>query len=362
MIDWLSVEVADTVGLPVNAGHVMSVDQDGQLEWSSPKRLNVGGSWSSNMTFRSVCASAADESLHPAQWQLGRSAKRQSGLEVSGNPAKFLQGHNLFGSDDVQQLLGATIAKAAPAVWPELGAVPELDLGNAIISRIDLTGSWILERETDVLPYLQAMEESAWCPYRGRGVMDRGGSTLYFGRTDKGKRAKDWALKLYWKGREVTAHPLPQPAYVVPGLLDDLNRTIRVELTLRTPELKRLGLQKVGQWTAATVREIWEAYVAKLEFGEATVNLDAQSLKQFGLKPRQATALAAWKSGTDLREVMVPSSFRRLRAELKAATGYDIATLCPKSNVVPLRRIVVAREAGRPAWADALTEALTKVA
>jgi len=192
--------------------------------------------------------------------------------------------------------------------------------------------------------------------------MDAGGSTLYFGRTDKGKRAKDWALKMYWKGREVAVHRLPEPAYAVPGMLDELNRTVRVELTLRTPELKRLGMRKVGSWTPAKVAEIWRCYVDKLDFGEATLNLDTVDLGALGIKPRQAHALAAWKAGNDLRSGMSRASFYRLRKELRNLTGHDIACDVPKSNVVPLRRVVTVSPALQPMWADHLTEALAKVA
>jgi len=361
MIDWLSVEVADAVGLPINDGHFCRVRPDRSLEWATACRKSVEGSWSGNMTFRALGASYVEDTT-PAPYMARRLEVKQSGLEISGNPAKFLHGHNLCGSADAVDLLGRVIERAAPAIWPDLAKLPPLDLAEASVNRIDLTSSWLVPRHSEVLPYLAAMAERIWVPYRGRGVLDGGGSTLYYGRTDKGKRAKDWTLKLYSKGHEIGVHPLPLPAYTVPGLLDDVNRTIRVELTLRTAELKRLGLTKVGDWTPEKVREVWEAYVAKLDFGEATLNLDTLDLAELGLKPRHATALAAWKAGNDLRACHSKETFYRLRRELKAATGYDIALRCPKSNVVPLRRIVEAHEAGRPAWADALTDALSKVA
>ncbi len=346
MVDWLTVELPDPIGAPINDGHVCRVRTDGSLHWSTACKRQLGGSHASSMMFRAL--GAADDGVSG------------SGLQISGNPAKFLQGHNLFGSDCPTDLLTRVLDRVGPELWPDVyHDAAMIDLAQGDISRIDLTGSWLLPRAADVVPYLRAMEERVWVPYRGRGVMNDTG-TLYYGRTDKGKRAKDWQLKLYHKGLEIGVHPLPLPAYSVPELLNDTNRTIRVELTLRSAELKRLGLSKIGDWTPEKVAQIWRLYVAKLDFGEATINIDTLDLAELGLKARHATSLAAWKAGNDLRCVMAPSSFRRLRTELKELTGYDIALRCPKSNVVPLRRLVMAEDAGRPAWADALTEALSK--
>jgi II/X family phage/plasmid replication protein len=348
MVDWLTVELPDPIGVAINDGHVCRVRPDGTLHWSTACKRQLEGSHSSSMLFRAL--GAADDGVCG------------SGLQISGNPTKFLQGHNLFGSDCPTDLLTRLIDRVGPELWPNVYHDASLiDFAQGDISRIDLTASWMLERSSDVVPYLRAMEERVWCPYRGRGVMNDTG-TLYYGRVDKGKRAKEWQLKLYHKGAEITVHRLPEAAYSVPGLLDDANRTIRVELTLRSAELKRQGLSKIGDWTPEKVAQIWRSYVAKLDFGEATINLDTLDLAELGLKTRHATALGAWKAGNDLRCIMKPSTFRRLRSELKEATGYDIALRCPKSNVVPLRRLVMAEVAGRPAWADALTEALSKVA
>lgn len=363
MIDWVSVDVPDPIGMPVNAGQVLSVSQDGEIEWTTSKRLQVKGSWSSSMTFRALgCQARAEKSRATSELLSvsGDTALDRSPLQISGNPAKFLHGHNLFGTDDLQELLTRTVAKARGAIWPNISDPPAVEFSEGTLSRIDLTASWLLDRAEDVMPVLRAMEETVWCPHRGRGVFDTGGSTLYYGRTDKGKRSKAWQLKLYWKGAEVGVHKLPHPAYCVPGLLEDLHRTIRVELTLRTPELKRLDLLKVGQWTPAKVAQLWELYVGKLDFGQSTVNLDAVDLAQFNLKPRHTLALAAWRAGNDLRPVMPPRGFYRLRRELLDMTGFDIALVRPKSNVVPLRRIVELKPASVPRWAEPLTEALNR--
>lgn len=288
---------------------------------------------------------------------------RRRGLELSGNPAKFVQGHNLFGSPDPSFVLETALRKVAGSILPDPRQAEDLpfDVSEAIISRIDLTASWTLDREGDVLPFLRAMEERVWVPYRGRGVQSHPG-TLYYGYAAKGKRAKDWQLKLYAKGLEVAHRPLPGVAMQVPGLLDEVNRTIRVELTLRTRELKRLGLRRVGDWTPEKVGEVWRSYVDRLDFGDAKMSLDVTDLAGLGIKPRLIDVIASWKAGNDVRAGRSRASFYRIRNEVLDATGFDIASPVPKSNVVPLRRVIEARPALIPVWADQLTAALEQAA
>ena len=362
MVDWLTVELPDPVGLPVNDGFVAKVKPDGTVDWSTPCQRILEGSWSSSLAVRAIGADACSENR--ALTGLGAGFRR-GGLCVSGNPAKFLSGHNLYGTDCPRELLGRALDRALPAIWPDEPEAEQLrhliDLDQGEISRIDLTASWLLDREQDVLPFLRAMEERVWCPYRGRGVMNDVG-TLYYGKTAKGKRAKDWQLKLYSKGRDVAFHKLPAPAYHVPGLLDEVNRTVRVELTLRTQELKRLGLRKVGDWTREKVAQIWRSYVDKLDFGESALNLDTCELGDLPLKARHIDAIAAWRAGNDLRAGRTRASYYRLRKELREATGIDIATVVPKSNVVPLRRMLAATPLLRPSWADTLDKVLSEAA
>lgn len=349
MIDWISVEVPDPFGEVITGGEVLKVKADGEVEWATRCRREFEGSWSSKMQVRNLMA---DRRVAPGVDPV------RSGLELSGNPAKFLQGHNLFGTDDLAGLTGAVVAKVARALYPE-GRPVCLDVENGELTRIDITGSWLLDRADDVLPFLKAMEERVWCPFRGRGVSPQDGpGTLYYGYSKKGKRAKDWQLKLYSKGRDIVAHPLPEPALAVPGLLHDVSRTVRVELTLRSAELKRLGLKRVGDWTPETVERIWSDYVNRLDFSEATMNLDVIDMSQWPLNSREILAVSCWKSGNDVRAAMPRSSFYKIRASIRRKTGVDIACHVPKSNVVPLRRVIEAKPALRPHWADHLTEAL----
>jgi hypothetical protein len=68
MIDW-GLVLFPIIHHPINSGEVFSVDPDGEVEWRSPKRVQATHLW------------------------------------VNGNPSKFLQGHNVFGSDDIVALM-----------------------------------------------------------------------------------------------------------------------------------------------------------------------------------------------------------------------------------------------------------------
>lgn len=379
MVDFLTVEMPDPFGFDINGGEVIKVGCDGVVDWSTICKKTVKGSWDSSLVIRNVSDCYETEAFEPqgdyqgiAMIPLARPGGltddrlRKRGLELSGNPAKFVQGHNLFGSDDPTKVLAAGVRKVASTMWhgPRVADTFPLDM-NAIsqarISRIDLTASWVLERESDVLPFLRAMEERVWCPYRGRGVQSDPG-TLYYGLAQKGKRAKDWQIKIYSKGMELGRRRLPSFAMEVPGLLDEINRTVRVELTLRTRELKRLGLRCVGEWTPDKVGEVWRSYVDRLDFGESAMTLDNTDLAELGIKPRLLDAISSWKAGNDMRAGRPATTFKRLRKEVRDATGYDIASPMPKSNVVPLRRVIEAKPALYPIWADQLTAALERVA
>jgi II/X family phage/plasmid replication protein len=349
MVDFLTVNLPDPFGRMIHGGEVVKVDPDGAIEWATRCKLALEGSHSNKMMVRNLMA---EETIIPG-------TRRKSGLELSGNPAKFLHGHNLFGSADAPHLLEQCVAKVGSSLFPDLA--PDLAGIDGQLSRIDLTASWLLDREADVMPFLKAMEESVWCPYRGRGVQSDHPGTLYYGKVDKGKRAKAWQLKIYHKGRDIGVHKLPEAALVVPGLLDEVNRTVRVELTLRSAELKRLGKRRVSDWTPAECARVWALYVGKLDFSEAKMNLDTVDLAGL-VKPRLLDAITSWKAGNDLRKGRAPASFYRLRKEIREAVGIDIAVAVPKSNVVPLRRVIEAKPAPRPQWADCLAMALQHAA
>ena len=355
MVDWISARAPTCFDGDVTGGHVMKISPDGEVDWLSHSKKRIEGSFQSSVMVRQILA----EETRPGSVVPGQGG-RSHGCVFEGNPAKFLNGHNLFGSGDATDLLTRSLEKIGKAIgqepWP-------FDFGQSDLTRIDLTSSWLVDRPSDVLPFLEAMQQRCHVPYRGRGVVPPSGpGTLYWGYKKAGERASPWQIKIYAKGLEVAKRPLHADAMKIPGLLEELARTIRVEVTLRTPELKRLGMTKVRDFTPESTKRIWEEYVGKIDFGADDMTLDTHDLAEMEIKPRLVDAVAAWKGGNDMRAGRSRASFYRLRNEIRDACGIDIATSVPTSNVVPLRRVVVAKPALYPLWADAVEGIMSKVA
>lgn len=227
MIDWITAIIPCHHDEKIYGGSIASVDQDGVIDWRVEKKKQIVGSYESSLSIKS---------LDPTQ------------IILDGNPAKWLQGHNMFGSDNLIGLIEAVMHKLIPI----LGLSPdERDLecwANGIYSlkRVDCTAMWGLPRRADVRSWLRAAEMQSKSRH-GRPVTK--GSTLYFG-----KNSRRWSIKFYSKGDEVEArgHKLPQQIELRDNLMEWSDNKLRGELTLRSIQLKEKGLDLAAKWNEYT--------------------------------------------------------------------------------------------------------------
>ena len=336
MIDWLTIIAPMPHPAPITGGAVLSIGPGGEVEWQAVKRQAVEGSYSTRLQIR-TCTHTADRCTH---------------VEISGNPVKFFQGHNLWGTDDVHgvvrgvldyvsRLLCIDVAASTRTAW-ESGAVQ--------ITRVDCTESFHLDTRAQVLAWLRAAEQTAHLSHRGRGQLVKG-STLYFG-----KNSRRWSLKLYAKGQEIEAKGHGQDSILdLPHARTWADRTLRAELTLRSMELKRMNLDTVAAWMPVDGVPFAVSELLRTKLGDMTMttqsHLSAEVLAT--LRPALRMAVQSWESGADRREILPHRTFYRYRAQL-LPHGLDIATLMPKqavSNVVPLQRVLDAKPVSVPDWA-----------
>lgn len=327
MIDWV------TAILPCKhdpskliSGMVMSFDSLGNPEWTVNKKLSVEGSYSSKIQIKS---------------------HTDNQIWISGNPTKFLQGHNIFGSNDLVHIMGLFFD--ALLKFDNLGLSPDpfqyaaIKDGHYALSRVDVNESWHLDNSKDVLAWIRALGTTAYMKHRGAGQFS--GDTAYFGKT-----SRRWSLKCYSKGNEIAVrgHGL-HPDLQIPELIQYANKSLRIEAVIRQLELKRIGLDVASNWDIDTAEELLLNYIQNLEMSDVYMLKD-DVLDT--LPTRLRMVYQSWMNGDDLKQIMTKPTFYRVRKQLEKY-GIDIATPSPKekTNVIPLIRVLEAKPVGIPDWA-----------
>ena len=330
MIDWISGFLPCT-HIPINSGHVVSVNPDGSIDWATPRRTVVEGSYSQKITVRS---GDSDGNGHSTL------------LYFSGNPSKFLQGHNIFGSDNLRELVSEAYHNICTLLElkPTAGDLRLIRAGQYKITRVDINYSFELPTRADVRSWIRAAELKSKTRH-GRPLSK--GGTVYWG-----KHSKRWSLKAYSKGDEIEVpkHRLPDRLIDKP-LAGWADNKLRIELTLRSKELDEINLNTASAWDEKLPGKLFNGYVERLDMTEQ-IALSTEALLQLPSKLRSTYIL--WKEGHDLRPPnMAKNTYYRHRKEL-LEHGIDI-NLRPESidrtNVVPLIRVLEANQASIPDWA-----------
>lgn len=340
MIDWITFiapldHVAGEAG-PFFAGEVMATRPDPThpdgvvLDWGILKRKSFEGSFSSAIQIQST----VDEKGRRAIW-------------VSGNPAKWFQGHNIFGSADLAGLIAEILQRICASVGlnPSAANLSAWAAGDIKLTRVDVTYSYDLGTLPRVRNALRSLDQTANLRHRGRGHF-RGDSLTY------GKGSRRWSLTLYSKGAEILVHKLP-PQLAETSLSAFAQGLLRVEVRLQSLQLVEEQLSYVSAWGENTPLELHQHFLAGLQIAEASM-LDAQLLD--GLPGRLQLAYNNWREGHDLRAILPRPTFYRYRAEL-LKHGVDIAIRQERigvdmSNVVPIRTVLHAYPANVPSWAQ----------
>ncbi len=328
MIDWLDFAV-DVIHDPIPAGRVLAVNPDGTLEWDVPQSMHIEGSYESKMRVRS---------------QGGDGQGRATALYFCGNPSKFLQGHNVFGSDDVNALARAVFDRVLDtlALRADLVAL-SVARGAFDVKRIDITRSFQFRDRREV----QAVLSSLAVKSRSRmGRAQTAGGTVYHG-----KNSRRYTVKCYCKAEELEAgkkHRLPAQLDPTP-IKAFAENLLRIEVTLRSKELQQLQLSRGAQLTPTVVRQLHRDYFGRIEMS-AQAKIPSEELALMTRAIRDTYLM--WHSGIDVRPMMSQTTFYRHRATL-LGYGVDIAlpyegASCP---VIPLFREVVGEPVGIPEWA-----------
>lgn len=327
MIDWVTAKLPCDNNL--RSGCVAKLDADGNVEWLTQSFMSVEGSHESSVGIKSLTPQT---------------------IQVSGNPAKWLQGHNLFGTNDLKALMAAFFSSlyevmAEQGLNPTIEQCDAIEQGRYTVSRIDVNETWHLKNQADVKAWIRAAGEKMSMPYRGKGVFS--GDTLYWG-----KGSKYFYLKCYSKGDEINSKKSNYPdALRVPQMLNYADKALRLELVLCSKALREWGLNEPCKWVIDTPKMLLLKHIRTLDMSN---NFKLSSNITSALPTGLRLAYIAWLGGEDLRAILPKNTFYRYRRKLKE---YDIDIALVRDidkaadNVIPLIRVLEAEPVGIPDWA-----------
>ncbi|OOZ21376.1 hypothetical protein BOW31_12745 [Solemya velum gill symbiont] len=331
MIDWFRGEIK-LLHKPIESGCVVSISPDGTAEWVSPKKVVVTGSHENTFRIRSVG---------------GNGRGLATGLQLDGNPSKFLQGHNIFGTNDLVSLVLQTYDRITESISLDGNvqlARKDIEQGNFLVKMIDINEMYDLGTDSEVEAWLHSAQFLSRSR-SGRPSTSQG--TLYLQ-----KNSRRWAIKFYNKFREINStkkHRLPAELIKTP-LGAYTKGKLRIEVRLMSLELKENNLTHGKHFTEDKVTYLYNQYVKKVNLS-GNVPLQDKRLSDMPRAVRSTYTL--WQSRFDLQNMLTKSTFYRHR-KILMEYGIDI-TMPPidsgKTNVVPLIRVVEATPVQVPDWA-----------
>lgn len=331
MIDWVTCKIPFFYAGSLHNGEVISLTKDGEIEYSLCKRLPVVGSHDSRIMIRSLEFDAAGNTTE---------------IELSGNPVKFLQGHNLFGSSDLLNLMYETILKISHnlgAIQPS-NVLGQIQSGYYTLSRVDINRMYSLGNRAQVLSYINVLASNSRTKAQS-SVMK--GQTVYLNYA-----SKRWSFKMYSKGQEIA---LPRNnkhgGFIMPPeLVKWADNKLRIELTLKSKELIETGLNLASKWRIIEELDIFTDYSDRIQMApQKKIDNLTETIKLASVR----STYVHWLNGEDPRLLLSRPTFYRHRKTL-LDHGVDISILNSKKsenlNVVPLCKVLELKPAEFPHW------------
>jgi len=341
MLDWYSgLAGYDASGLPTDEMVVwnpVTGEVKRQMDWW----LDVTGSFDTNIRVRKV--SSAWQIYQNYKLEMLRAAKAfnlhmppEVIYLVSFNPAKLLQGQNVFGPSVVYL---DCILKESIKQFPDIIRPPDIDDELPMTSqrtRVDIATSIRMDSHAQVHEWLNHAKNETRTR-RKKDVLSFGERT---GMTGPGtvywQAKKRWMIRAYCKYCELEVHPPVGIDKKVDAVKYDRLREyseglLRIELELHRPELKDRGTLDENESGTEEGLIIWQ-YFSKIEVG--VMKKDADQGKQ-KLRPPVKAIYELWLAGHDVTPAAgycKRATFYKFRKEIQELTGQDISLLTPEKE------------------------------
>lgn len=319
MIDWLdfTIEVQHNT---IPSGRFMSVEYDGEVVFESDRMRKVEGSYSSNIH---VSSRSSSDFYSTAMLELGLykgidNDQQSSAISFFGNPVKYLQGHNVIGSDCIRSYASELVKDVLPKLgFPSTVITECLKKITALdfwVTRIDITEMLDFGNNQDVDNYLYMMPHTV----KARGDRcDYTKSTFYVG-----KHSGLWTTKFYNKYKELISrskHHRLHPELQHTALLEFSKGKLRAELTLRKKQLDRLNVSHASK-LQHQLKKLYFDFMGKMTMTNQTADID----KLQTLSDRYQATYYKWRDGLMPKTFLKKATFYNHKREL-LNVGIDIS-------------------------------------
>ncbi len=245
-------------------------------------------------------------------------------LRIIGSPLNFLQGQNVFGSDD----LCALVCQVAINVTERLGIIPSekniksWQKGWFEVHRLDITYNFLMPSRASVVDWLNQAGLSCSA---GKQRVDtiRSSSSHDFETIVMGKTSDFISVKFYDKYKQLLAKKGLHAAsanLVKAELLDYSKRLLRCEIRLNAKYLREHRLTRGKVLTADVLQLHYFNKLQKLSFGSSTI-LPKSHVAD--LTKSESLLYEAWLCGVCLKHSVSESTWFRLAKKLEPH-GVDI--------------------------------------
>jgi II/X family phage/plasmid replication protein len=179
-------------------------------------------------------------------------------VEISGNFYKFLNHHNVTGTNDLVGLVTDLIQHLATldiGIQPTEEELIDVQDGKFRLFRVDVNKAILFGSKVAALDYLEHLKSTASYPYRKKTIYSNG---VYFGM-----RSKRWCLKFYHKGTEVQVHKNRE--FTIDDEMKALaDLMVRAEMRINSQQLKEWDLLFGYQWSKETAQSLLDTTLNKL--------------------------------------------------------------------------------------------------
>lgn len=322
MLDWYSGLIGYDAS-NMKLGMIYEVSPHGELLYRVESWAKAKGSYASSVQVKrdlankemlQILRDIEDERfMYPGDDTLRRCSKDVV-LKMSGNPVKYLQGHNVFGpgANQIDEILEAFVRALPEELRPVDADVKGLPVSYStrfdINVMIDL-GSHALVHD--------------WLRHAGSSTRSRHGRPLVSGDTVYwGQHSRRWSMKGYCKFCELEAAGHKIYDHKLHNLAREFcEHQLRLELTLRRPEIKKIEKDEVYQILGIDESLVWD-FLKRIEVG--VMKADPNERRP-NLKPAVENVLTLWLAGVDVRHRLPKPTFYRYRRAILDEVGVDIS-------------------------------------